>query len=73
MAEIRPILSLLRIGFQRKGCAFMEENHDIFAEAFVFLKKRRLERMGIHAELRAVKILREEPGPIPNQERKDSA
>lgn len=51
----------------------MEENHDIFAEAFIFLKKRRLERMGIHAELRAMKISQEEPDPIPNQRRKDSA
>lgn len=51
----------------------MEEARDIFAEAHIFLKKRRLERMGIHAELRAVKISQEEPGPISNQERKDSA
>lgn len=51
----------------------MEENRDIFAEAFVFLKKRRLERMGIHAELRAVKITREEPAGEPEHEAKDSA
>lgn len=49
----------------------MEENRDIFAEAFIFLKKRRLERMGIHAELRAVKISKEDPEH--NQEAKDSA
>lgn len=51
----------------------MEENHDIFAEAFIFLKKRRLERMGIHAEIRAVKISKEEPEPEHNLEAKDSA
>lgn len=44
----------------------MEENHDIFAGALIFLRKRRLERMGIHAELRAVKISREEPIQAPN-------
>ena len=62
-----------RIGFQRKGCALMEENRDIFAEAFIFLKKRRLERMGIHAELLAVKISKEEPETAHSQEAKDSA
>lgn len=50
----------------------MEENRDIFAEAFIFLKKRRLERMGIYAELRAVKISKEEPAPDHIQEAKDS-
>lgn len=51
----------------------MEENRDIFAEAFTFLKKRRLERMGIHADIRVVKISPEEPGQERNQEAKDSA
>lgn len=51
----------------------MEETRDIFAEARIFLKKRRLERMGIYAELRAVKISKEEPEPNDNQEAKNSA
>lgn len=51
----------------------MEENRDIFAEALIFLKKKRLEKLGIHAELRAVKITREDTAADPEREAKDSA
>lgn len=51
----------------------MEENRDIFDEARIFLKKRRLERMGIHADIRVVKISPEELETAHSQEAKDSA
>lgn len=51
----------------------MEEARDIFAEARIFLKKRRLERMGIYVELKAYKVDPQEPEKPAEQLPKDSA
>lgn len=50
----------------------MEEARDIFAEARIFLKKRRLERMGIYAEFKAYKVDSKKDEPA-EPARKDSA